>query len=208
MPVIVPGQWGMEAPSAADESESVRCAFPLAPGCDELIDDNTSIRMLKYRLRAHGLIDTADRVRVRLSLGDADTQLTIVLPVLVNAWDHTSTACHVQDSYPSNGTDFSVDWDSEVALPFSEGTVRIYVSETTITDRTINGVEVLVAWDEATCPSESVPVWNWSSPAICDAQQPAASVVVMKALCETYNRLIYGSVWGIAAAFPSDNKAA
>jgi hypothetical protein len=62
------------------------------------------------------------------------------------------------------------------------------------------GLAVGVHWDDDSCPSEDVPVWDWSSAAISDTQMPASSVVCMKALAETYNRMIWGAIWEIQAA--------
>jgi len=206
MTVITHAQWGLDIPTPTidpgEEKSEVSGAVPRAPGCTELLEaPAATVRNLKYYVRCNANVDTAANSHVQFSCYDADSNMSFTLPVLTNDWDHDSTAAHRQPTYPNEGNSFSEDWDRDVCLPGSHFSLMFYL-EDAMTPRCVNGAAIGVRWDNAN-PSENVPIWDWSSPAISESQMPASSVVVMKALCETYNRILYGAVWEIEAAFPS-----
>jgi len=191
-----------------EETESVKICLPRAPGCTELLEAPAlTTWMLKYHCRVNANITTASKAHVIFGcIPDPDSVLDYTLPDLTNDWDHSSTDSHRQPSYPDDGHDFTEEWNRDICLPSSLCGLSFYVEDTMV-NKTINGATIGVRWDNAN-PGENVPIWDWSSPGISDTQMPASSCVVMKALCETYNRILYGAIWEIGAAFPSSTIAA
>lgn len=199
--------WGKTWPTTKygrDQAHSWIICVPRAPGCEKLMDSDDVLQVnCRYTVRVYYVSDTDDAMHVTFyPMIEPETSFDLPLTA-VYAWDAVSTAATESDEYPGIGTNFNGSWTRDICLPCSLMEIDIWadLDHAEITGGTA-GLAVGIHWDEDTNPSEDVPVWDWSSAAISDTQMPASSVVCMKALAETYNRMIWGAIWEIQAATP------
>ncbi len=203
--------WGQDIPTSAygtDTADVVIIGVPRAPGCTHFNPSALSSKhMCRYSVRTRYESNSAD-VHCTFQLRGAAEydDDTLEIQAAPGDWDKTSGAPNVQNSFPDSGTDFDELWNRQQVLPCSLMQIAWWAvnGHAAIIGR-VDGVAVGVEWDEA-CDAEDMPVWDWSEAAISDQYLPASSVLMMKALAETYNRIIYGSVWRIQAAIPGDES--
>jgi hypothetical protein len=203
--------WGQSLPAATygpDLAESVLINVPRAPGCMHWNPTAvTSRHMCKYRVRTHYYCETDAVLHTTFQLKGAAEfdDDTLALEASPGDWDETSVDANAQNAFPDAGEDFSELWNRYQVLPCSLMKISWWCpyEHAAITGR-INGVEVAVRYDEDN-DAEDMPVWDWYEAAISDQYLPASSVLMMKALAETYDRILYASTWAIQAAVPGDS---